>query len=220
MIYDNKAIVAYRHLIWDWNGTLLDDAWLCLEVINGVVARRALSPVTLERYQAEFDFPVIEYYRKLGFDLERDPFEAISREFVDAYNRRRLECRLYPEVRTTVAAVQARGIEQVILSAHEHHSLVELVGLLGLGQYFSKLIGLDNIFAASKTANGRAHMASLAHEPHEVLLIGDTTHDYAVAREIGADCVLLEGGHQSRARLEACGVPVLRSHREVLALLG
>ncbi|MBC2595505.1 HAD family hydrolase [Ruficoccus amylovorans] len=211
--------MAYRHLIWDWNGTLLDDAWLCLEVMNGLMTRRSMRPVTARFYQEEFGFPVVEYYRKLGFDLERDSFEAVSREFIDGYNRRRLECSLYPEVRATVEAVRAQGVGQVILSAHEHRTLVELVGLLGLDGYFSQLIGLDNIYAAGKAANGRAHMASLPHAPHEVLLVGDTTHDYEVAREIGADCVLLEGGHQSRARLEACGVPVLRSHIEVLALL-
>ena len=33
----------YRHVIWDWNGTLLDDAWLCVEVLNGLLARRRRS---------------------------------------------------------------------------------------------------------------------------------------------------------------------------------
>jgi phosphoglycolate phosphatase len=212
--------VAYRHLIWDWNGTLLDDAWLCLEVLNAVVVSRALTPVTAESYQAQFGFPVIDYYRKLGFDLERDPFDQISREFMDAYNRRRLECRLFPLAQETVEAVRDRGLSQVILSAHPQELLDELVVLFGLAGCFLKHIGLDNIYAASKAANGRAHMASLPLAPHEVLLVGDTTHDYEVACEIGADCVLLEGGHQSRARLEACGVPVLGSHAEVLELLG
>lgn len=207
-------------MIWDWNGTLLDDAWLCLEVLNALVVRRALTPVTAESYQAQFGFPVIDYYRKLGFDLERDPFDRISREFMDAYNRRRLECRLFPRARETVEAVRGRGLPQVILSAHPQELLDELVVLFGLSGCFLQHIGLDNIYAASKTANGRAHMASLPHAPHEVLLVGDTTHDYEVACEIGADCVLLVGGHQSRARLEACGVPVLGSHAEVLELLG
>lgn len=213
-------MARYRHLIWDWNGTLLDDAWLCLEVMNALMAQRQMAPVTADFYQREFGFPVVDYYRKLGFDLERDPFDTVSHEFIGAYNRRRLECRLFPEARSTIEAVQALGVEQVILSAHEHRTLTELVGLLGLSEYFSKLIGLDNIYAAGKAANGRAHMESLPHAPHEVLLIGDTVHDYEVACEIGADCVLLEGGHQSRARLEACGVPVLGSHAELLERLG
>ena len=40
----------YRHIIWDWNGTLLDDAWLCVEILNEILRRRNEQPVTHERY--------------------------------------------------------------------------------------------------------------------------------------------------------------------------
>ena len=41
--------------------------------------------------------------------------------------------------------------------------------------------------------------------PSEVLLIGDTVHDVAVAEAIGVDCLLIPGGHQDDQRLEASG---------------
>ncbi len=211
--------MAYRHIIWDWNGTLLDDAWLCLEILNNITGRRQMPAVSLDAYRAEFGFPVVDYYRKLGFDLVQDSFDVISREFMDEYNTRRMECHLFSEAQPTVAAVHGLEIDQVILSAHPQKTLGEIVELFGLSRFFSRMIGLDNIYAAGKVDNGKAHMASLSHAPHEVLLIGDTVHDFEVAREIGSDCVLLEGGHQDRARLEACGVPVLRSHRELRAFL-
>ena len=47
-----------KHVIWDWNGTLLDDAVLCVEVMNVVLARRKLPPLTAERYADRFRFPV------------------------------------------------------------------------------------------------------------------------------------------------------------------
>ncbi|MEM9226864.1 MAG: HAD family hydrolase, partial [Verrucomicrobiota bacterium] len=86
--------MAYKHIIWDWNGTLIDDTWLCVEVINQIMALRKMPPVNIDSYRAEFGFPVIEYYHKLGFDLEHDPFEEISVEFISEYNRRRMECHL------------------------------------------------------------------------------------------------------------------------------
>jgi len=46
-------------------------------------------------------------------------------------------------------------------------------------------------------------------------LIGDTVHDYEVAREIGAKCLLIAGGHQSIEKLTACGVPVLNNIKEI-----
>lgn len=59
-----------KHIIWDWNGTLLDDVGLSLEAINIVLARYNLPPLRKERYLEIFTFPVIEYYRELGFNFE------------------------------------------------------------------------------------------------------------------------------------------------------
>ena len=36
------ALTAHRHLIWDWNGTLLDDLDLSVDVMNTLLARRGL----------------------------------------------------------------------------------------------------------------------------------------------------------------------------------
>ena len=85
---------AYRHVIWDWNGTLLDDAWLCVEITSGLLRRRHLEPLTPERYERLFDFPVRIYYERLGFDLEAESFEEIGSEFIEEYRVRRYECRL------------------------------------------------------------------------------------------------------------------------------
>ena len=41
-------LTAYAHVIWDWNGTLLDDAWLCVDVMNGVLRAHDL-PKSLTR---------------------------------------------------------------------------------------------------------------------------------------------------------------------------
>ena len=35
----------YSHILWDWNGTLLDDAWLCVEVMNSMLAERDLPQI-------------------------------------------------------------------------------------------------------------------------------------------------------------------------------
>ena len=32
----------YTNIIWDWNGTLLDDAWLCVDVMNGMLKEHGL----------------------------------------------------------------------------------------------------------------------------------------------------------------------------------
>lgn len=202
---------AYRHIIWDWNGTLLDDAGLCIHITNGLLESRGLERLDAQRYQRLFDFPVRLYYERLGFDLEAESFEELGTEFIAAYERRRFECRLQAGARNVLEAISARGLSQSILSAYNRRSLEEIVKHHGLDGFFVELVGLDDHYAAGKVAHGRAWIRRMEHDPRQVLLVGDTVHDYEVACEIGTDCVLLPCGHHAASRLEACGVPVLLS---------
>ncbi len=201
----------YKHIIWDWNGTLMDDAWLCVEVMNDILRRHGKQTVSLEQYRNHFAFPVVKYYEWLGFCDDQASFEKVSYEFIDSYNLRRFECDLHPESTELLDEIQAQGIDQVILSAYSHPTLVEIIHHYGLSPYFRKLIGLDNIFAASKLAQGQAHFSTLDCQPHEVLLIGDTLHDHEVAQALGADCLLVSHGHHDHSKLKATRVPVFDS---------
>lgn len=203
---------SYRHIIWDWNGTLIDDLDYCIGIMNVILRRRGLPELDRARYHAVFDFPVRDYYARLGFDPARDSFETLSVEFIDAYDARRLECPLQPGARRTLAAVQAAGLTQSILSAYRHETLLDVVGHFGLLPHFIHLAGLDNIYAHSKAELGWAQLAKLALPPREILLVGDTVHDLEVARELGVDCVLVAAGHHPAEKLR-------RHHPRVLASL-
>lgn len=209
----------YRHIIWDWNGTLMDDAWLCVEIMNGLLERRSMPVVDLQTYRRHFGFPVKAYYQWLGFDPDKDTFEAISQEYIDAYEERRLECSLHRESTQLLESFRVAGISQSIVSAYHQPTLEEIIAHYELSPYFSQLVGLDNIFASSKVANAKAHRQSLPVADHELLLIGDTLHDLEVAQAIGADCILLAHGHHNRERLAASGAQVLDSFAQLSAHL-
>ena len=187
----------YRHVIWDWNGTLLDDLDLCIDIMNGLLRRRGLPRMDRARYHAVFDFPVHAYYERLGFDFRRDPFEELSVEFIAGYEARRHEGRLQPGAREVLAALQAAGVPQSVLSAYRGETLREIVGHFGLTPFFVRLTGLDNIYAHSKTELGRAWVAELGLPGSDILMIGDTLHDLEVAEALGVDCVLVATGRPS-----------------------
>jgi phosphoglycolate phosphatase len=193
----------YRHIIWDWNGTLLDDLDLCVDVMNGLLDRRSLPLLDRARYHRLFDFPVRAYYERLGFDFARDSFEELSVEFISAYDARRWECRLQPGAQTILGSLQAAGLSQSVLSAYRQETLREIVGHFGLTPHFKRILGLDNIYAHSKAELGRNWVAELGLPRGEILLIGDTLHDLDVARAIGVNCVLVACGHHPEARLRS-----------------
>ena len=198
-------------VIWDWNGTLFDDAWLCVEVMNAMLAARGLGPISANRYAAVFRFPVSAYYAALGFDFAVEPFERLGTEFIERYQARETECRLRAQAADVLASVARIGIEQTVLSASQQWRLEEQVRRHGVGRHFSAVLGLDHHFATSKVARGGEWLRDRVVDPRRVVLVGDTDHDVEVAHDLGVLCFLIPSGHQSLPRLAACGVPVMRS---------
>jgi phosphoglycolate phosphatase len=208
----------YRHVIWDWNGTLLDDLELCVSAMNAMLARRGLPLLDRARYHALFGFPVRAYYERLGLDVSGTQFEVLSAEFIAAYEAGRLGTRLQPHAESVLAAVEAAGLTQSILSAYHQTTLREIVAYFGLAQRFVRLTGLDNIHAHGKVELGRLWLKELGLPRAEVLLIGDTLHDLEVAQDLGVDCILVAHGHHSAERLRAAHTQVYANLRELGAM--
>jgi len=200
-----------KQIIWDWNGTLWDDTWLCVEINNHMLKRRGLAPITIDTYRAKLCFPVTDYYCQLGFDYNTDPYPRLAEEFIAEYEQRRFECALHPEARELIAFFQGLELSQAVLSAYEQKALLEATDYFKLTKIFDDIIGLNDIYAAGKVENGKQYIAGLDVPPDQVLFIGDTVHDFEVADAMGVNCVLVANGHNSRGRLEACGVPVFDS---------
>ena len=130
---------------------------------------------------------------------------------MNEYERRKTECLLHSGVKETLLLLKEKNIGQSILSAYPHETLIEIISRFNLNDFFNYIIGLDNIYATSKIELGRDLMKKIGNGKAKVLLVGDTEHDYEVAAEIGADCVLIANGHQSKDKLITCYVPVFDS---------
>lgn len=208
-----------QHVIWDWNGTLLDDTDLCIDVMNGLLAERNLPLLTRARYHEVFDFPVIDYYRRLGFNFDRDPFPIVGAEFIRRYETRRDESPLHDHARATLAAIRGLGLRQSVLSAYRHDTLLELLAHHELTALFDGVLGSDNVYAFGKTEQGRRWIQHLGIPPEAVVLIGDTVHDYDVAQAMQCRCLLVSNGYHPRPKLQRCGVPVVEDLVSVTAWL-
>jgi phosphoglycolate phosphatase len=211
--------MPYRHVLWDWNGTLLDDLDIVIAAMNELLSRRSLPALTSERYREVFDFPVRRYYEAVGLDLIAEPFPGLAAEWVAAFGGRWRDARLHVGVADALGAVNALGIHQSVLSAAERNLLAEQAEYFGVARSFRSLVGIDDHHAESKVAQGRQWLAAEGAVPNEVLLIGDTTHDVEVAADLGIDTVLVSSGHQSRERLLRTGVPVYATVTEVITAL-
>ena len=205
----------YKHIIWDWNGTLLNDAWLFVDIMNNVLSNRNMNNITVKEYRNIFGFPVENYYKKLGFDMEKELFQQSGIEFINAYKKRRYEAELHPMVNSILSKLLSMKITHSILSAQHQALLDDLTTYYNIREYFIGINGLNDHYARSKVNKGIEWMKKTGFDANMVLFIGDTDHDFEVAQALGTDCLLLSHGHHCHTRLIQTGAPVVREMENI-----
>lgn len=210
-----RSVKEYIHVIWDWNGTLLNDVDIAVDAMNSLLKRRNMPLLGIERYKDIVTFPIKDYYARLGFDFLAEPFEKLAAEYISEFNSEKYEFKLHNGVEEVLCSIFESGIKQSILSASHEQELNYAVSRLEIGRYFMRLAGLNDHLAMGKVERGKKLIEDLELKPHDVLLVGDTIHDYEVSRELGCSCLLVSNGHQSYERLAATGIDIIGSVKEI-----
>jgi len=212
---EKMILEGLRAVIWDFNGTLVDDTALAVRSINVQLSRRGLPLLTVDSYRAVFGFPMTEYYRRLGFDLEVEMLEGLADGFHETYLPGLPECSLHEGVVELLVAMSGAGLSQFVLSAMEEGALRAAIERLGIDHHFTGVYGLGNRLADSKVARGKELLQQFHLRGAETMLIGDTDHDAEVGCALGLSVSLVAQGHQSAERLRATGSPVHSDFREL-----
>lgn len=215
----DQTRAAIRHVIWDWNGTLLDDAQACVDALNLLLTRRNLPTVSRAQYREVFGFPIRDYYLKVGFDFARDDWNAMTEEYHTIYAELSRTSQLRPHAHRILDGLRKRGCGLSVLSACEAVMLKRMIEERGILDCFDHVYGRSDFQAHSKVDLGRTLLGDTSIAPESALLVGDTTHDFEVAQALGTRCILMTGGHQSETRLLRCGCPVAHTLHEVVAWL-
>lgn len=206
-----------KHIVWDWNGTLFDDAHAVYRAACAVFAARGLPEVSLERYRAAYTRPIQVFYARLfGREVTAEEFAGMDDEFHAAYARAMADAALAAGARDVLRGWRAAGRSQSLLSMYRHELLVELVRRFDIEAEFARVDGLVGPGGGRKAGHLTAHLAVLRLDPADVLLVGDSLDDAAAAAELGTGCVLFNGGYHERSALAAAGVPVADTMAEVL----
>lgn len=209
---------APRHLVWDWNGTLLADLPLVIAATNTVFAGLGGPQITAEHHRRHFRRPIAEYYGQvLGRPVPAAEFADLDRAFHDAYLAGLSTCRLADDA---PEALRAWPGSQSLLSMWSHDQLVPTVAGFGLTGHFVRVDGRRRPDGEGdrKAPHLTEHLAALRLTGGEVVLIGDTVDDAHAAAAVGAGCVLYSGGFTDPERLRQTGVPVAGSLLEAVAI--
>lgn len=206
-------------IIWDWNGTLLDDVDICVKAMNKLLEARRLSVMSKVKYRDIFRFPVQEYYHELGFNFEKEDFAIPALEFMRHYQDLLPEAVLFGGVLETLEKLKAAGYRQFVLSAMEQNLLNQLLKKHRISTYFEYIQGIEDHFASGKMMAAQKLIALIGQYDIKPLLVGDTLHDAEVGEAAGFKTVLFSGGHFSENRLKQAKLPLFENHKDLQKFL-
>lgn len=207
-------IIKMKYVIFDFNGTIVDDLDISLEAINLTINKYLdRGPLDKEEYYKCFTFPVKQYYENVGFDFKKSDWYEVGQYWMDYYVSNRRRCKVHEGIVDYLIKNHKLGNKNIVLSASMKEHLTQQLKELNIYEYFDEIIGLDNIYAHSKLDNGLAYIKDKNKE--DCLLLGDTLHDFEVAKEMGIKCILIAKGHQDKETLLKAGCKVVDSIREV-----
>ena len=208
-----------KNIIWDWNGTIIDDAWVFVEIMNGLLKQNALSSITIDDYKKKFCFPIQDYWRSLGFSFTEKEFGILNNKFIKEYQKKMFLPKIHRGVYGLCSELQKNNFNQFVLSASESSLLKKSVVFYGVNKFFSAVWGVNNLNAAGKCNLGISLCEKHKLDVNQTLVVGDTEYDCAVARALGCRVILISHGHINHERLLKTGVPVVASIVELERLL-
>lgn len=212
---EHLKIRNYQSIIWDWNGTLLNDVDFCVNCMNQLLEAQKLPLLTKEKYQEVFTFPVQDYYKEIGFDFNIESFDKVGHLFMNYYSANIKTCELHPTAISILQMFEEANIPQYMLSAMEHNSLVNMLDKRHIFSFFRGVYGIDNLLGAGKAHRANTLMQEHKIDPKSCLLIGDTLHDKEVGDLLGCSSLLIANGHQNKKRLQSSGGLVLNNLEEL-----
>lgn len=198
------------HIVWDWNGTLLDDLSCMVDAVSACQEAIGEPPVDAATYRRQHCLPGRAFHDRLcGRPVTDAEWPTITRTFAEHMAARN------PPLRAGAArlleSVTRRNHTQSLLSLTDDPQLRREVKQTGLTRVFQRIDGRHEPGTAKSVALEQ-HLRTLgAHDRRRVVLIGDTRDDARAAQACGLRAVLHSGGFEPAEQLRTAGVPVVHS---------
>lgn len=207
------------HVVWDWNGTLLDDLSIVVEAINASMDRLGRDPIDEGDYRDHFTRPVRAFYESLFGHPVTDPeWEQLNDWFHARYFSQIDRADLTGDTLDALTVVESLGWSQSLLSMSSQDWLDRIVEAKGVADRFDRIDGLNGSTGGLKAQHMEEHLQALELDPGRTVVVGDTPDDAVAARHVGAHVVLYDGGSHHLPHLQGMGAPVAHSLLEAVEI--
>jgi phosphoglycolate phosphatase len=199
-----------KFIVWDWNGTLLDDAKAVLDCYNLILARLGRAGMSIESFREWHDMPFEIIYRRAGLndeDIGRLKAMAEHNIFHDHYEPLADRLALREGVTEILGRAATGNVHSYILSNHIVDPIRRQLDRLGIERHFREVLAYESralqFKDMTKGERLRRYIKAQALHPGNAVIIGDTLEEIDIARDLGLISVALTGGVVSEVRLRA-----------------
>lgn len=208
------------HIVWDWNGTLLDDLDVVVDALNIGIGNYGVAPIGHDDYRDHYTRPVRAFYDAVfARPVTDDEWADLNGTFHSAYAELVPRATLADDSLEALMRIDELQWSQSVLSMSPHDLLLSMVTERGIGQRFTSIDGLQAVSGGLKASHLEEHLEGGGHAASDTVVIGDTPDDADAARSVGADVVLYDGGSHHMHTLEAVGVPVAHTLIEAVDIV-
>ena len=204
-----------KNIIWDWNGTIVNDSWVFVDVMNVFLKKQGLPLTSLDEYKKNFCFPIQKYWKGLGFVFNDKEFNVINKKFIQQYQKKMFLPKLHHGIVSVINRINKKNFSQFVLSASEQSLLNKSIEHYKLASKFKGVFGVDNLNASGKGLLGKKLILKNKLNPNSTLLIGDTEYDWETARFLQCNVLLISHGHICNSRLKKTGCVVVKNIAEL-----
>lgn len=193
-----------KNIVWDWNGTLLDDAYICVEILNSMLVEYNALPITHTFYEDTFGFPLKDFYETIGsrMRVKNNTYELLGRRFLFEYENKKHKASLRKGAVELLNKLKKGNYSLFILSAYQQKYLDSILTHYGIRKVFKHVSGLNSFHEDSKIENGVKLSKDFKLSKEDSIFIGDTLHDKETANAMKIPCWLVYSKHTSRKRLK------------------
>jgi phosphoglycolate phosphatase len=200
---------AKKHIVFDWNGTLLDDIHALHSCTNKLLESEGHAPVDIHAFRSSYDIPFRRFYENFRFTGEQiDKLMSLENSaFHEHYEPLADRAGLRPGAVELFDHAKANGIDMLILSNHLVDPIKAQLRRLEVESYFKAVLAYaDRTVQFRDMTKGerlrRFRMNGGGHPP-EALIVGDSLEEIDIAREQNLISVAITGGCVSEERLRA-----------------
>ncbi|GGI31273.1 MULTISPECIES: HAD family hydrolase [Bradyrhizobium] len=213
-------------LVFDWNGTLLDDTYALLQTTNAILDRFGHATIDMSTFREHCDVPLSLLYRSLG--MSQDEVATVDRDgsaiFHDTYEPLAGKADLREGARRVLELAHQEAASSIIVSNHIVDPLRSQLRRLGIDDYINDVLAFENrttqYKSMSKGERLRLYMQKNNLKPASTFIIGDMPVETDIARNLGLVSISITGGFVSESRLRAARPDyTINNHHELLPIL-